>query len=1238
MSQDALFGDDFSIDDDYLTSGDDPAGDLRRTQDQALSEAGHPRLSARAIARLLGRPEPTDEQTAVIEAPLEPALVVAGAGSGKTETMAARVVWLITNRLVAPEEVLGLTFTRKAAGELSQRVQTRLAQLARALSEESGEALPGAADLAIDRPTIATYNAYAAGLVGDHGLRLGVEPSARLLGEAEQWQLASQVVESWDEDLGTDKAVSTVTAAVVALSGALGEHLLDPADARARLDAMSEHLDSVPLGEKQRKRTKDVEELIGSVAERSRLVDFVVEYRRRKRITETLDFGDQVAFAAELARSVPVVGSAERSRFAVVLLDEYQDTSYAQVELLAGLFGDGHPVIAVGDPHQSIYGWRGASASGLARFPDRFRRDDGVAARVHYLSTSWRNDAAVLAAANVVAAPLREASGPGTSGFATTTRGARGPGVHVPPLDLRPGAGHGRVDAHVAATAEEEAAAVAEWVAERWRPGSTPGGRVTAAVLCRARSQFTAVEVALRSAGLPVEVVGLGGLLTTPEVVDVVALLEAAHDPSRGDSLLRLLTGPRVHLGAADLHALGSWAADIAREDDPRRAGARASDDGPPTGASGGNALSAEAGPTTPGGTATPSGTGDHPGAPAPDDVTVVEGDVVDHRSIIDALDDLPEPGQPARDGRTLTREGHARLTALAGVLRGMRGLTYLSLPELVVQAERALGLDVEAVTAAALTGTGAAGAVSDRGREHLDAFRDVAASFAQSADVATLGAFLAWLGVASSRENGLDMPVREPDPDAVQIITAHAAKGLEWDVVAVPGLVGGVFPAWDRGSRSGEKSSGWLSGLGELPYHLRGDAEDLPAFRWETASDTKDLVALREEFREDCGAHRLAEERRLAYVAFTRARRDLLVTGSWWGTATRPRTMSVFLEELAGAGLVSTDGWVTPPDPDAENPRDLVTETAVWPAGDARADSGVSSGEIARPGTRATATSAAALSAREVLRITAALVDEEADALSGEASSATQRPSSDTGQPSSTTLTAPAGVLRDGAGHDLVELTAMLLAERAERDEGLVEFPAHVSASGLVRLAADRDDFTIQLRRPVPTQPTVHARRGTQLHAWVEQFYRSASLLDVDDLPGAESDDLLVDTDLAKLRETFLRSEWASRTPIAVEADVETPVAGVMLRCRMDAVFPDPDGEPGSVVVVDWKTGREPDDGAARAAREVQLAVYRLAWSRWTGLPLEKVGAAFCYLGSDTTVRPERLLTEAELEALIRG
>ncbi|MFC8598812.1 UvrD-helicase domain-containing protein [Isoptericola sp. NPDC057191] len=1162
-----------------------------------------PRLSAREIAELLGRPAPTDEQVAVIEAPLDPVLVVAGAGSGKTETMAARVVWLIANELVAPEEVLGLTFTRKAAAELTQRVQSRLAQLARA----QGRATSGLDLLA--RPTVATYNAYAASLVADHGLRLGIEPGSRLLGEANQWQLAAQVVESWADDLGTDRAVSTVVGAVLALSGELGEHLLAVDDARDALADVVARLDAVPLGPRQKKRTKEIQGLVDSVAERVRLLDLVAEYRRRKRVADALDFGDQIAFAAELARSVPAVGATERARYPVVLLDEYQDTSYAQVELLAGLFGGGHAVTAVGDPHQSIYGWRGASASGLARFGERFRTRGGAPAAVRYLSTSWRNDAAVLAAANVAAAPLRERAR------------SVGTGVDVPPLDLRPGAGTGTVHAHVAATSEEEAAAAAEFVAARWRRATRRDGsdRVTAAVLCRARSQFAAVEVALRRRGLPVEVVGLGGLLSTPEVVDVVALLEAVHDPSRGDSLLRLLTGPRVALGAADLHALGSWAADLARLD-TARPGAPASS-GP---ASGG-----------------PDGDDDAP--------VVIEGDVVDHRSIVDALDDLPAPGRAARDGRVLSAAGHGRLTALARLLRELRGLTYLSLPELVVAAERALGLDVEVATAQVLAGAlapevagapaglgPAAAGVSLRGREHLDAFRDVAASFAQSADVATLGAFLAWLGVAGDQERGLDMPVREPDPDAVQVITAHAAKGLEWDVVAVPGLVDGIFPSQAESSQ-GRLDGGWLTDVTSLPYHLRGDAADLPEFTWADATDTKDLAARRDQFRADSGAHRLAEERRLAYVAFTRARRELFLTAHWWGSGSSPRRVSPFLTELAEAGVVDTRGWVEPPDPAAGNPRDAEEHAAPWPAPDAGSPGSGPGGsgpggsgpdslgpdDLAPDGSSPDgAEPAPGPTPRDLLRRTAARVD--AARASGDG--------------------ATTGVLRDGSGRDLVVLARTLLTERGERASREVEMPAHVSASGLVRLAGDRTGFALQLRRPVPQEPTVHARRGTRFHEWVERFFTSSSLVDVDDLPGAEDGEIAPDVDLETLRERFLDSPWAARVPLAVEVDVETPVAGVMLRSRIDAVFADPDGVPSedgaapAVVVVDWKTGHEPRDAAARSAREVQLAVYRLAWSRYTGLPLDRVSAAFVYVASGTTVRPRRLLDEAELEALVRG
>ena len=110
-------------------------------------------------------------------------------------------------------------------------------------------------------------------------------------------------------------------------------------------------------------------------------------------------------------------------------------------------------------------------------------------------------------------------------------------------------------------TAHDEAAAVAEWIETRWS-----GGRRSAAVLCRKRSQFTLVAEALAARNIPHEVVGLGGLLLTPEVADVISLLTVVQDPSRGDRLMRLLTGPPGLLGPADLDGLGAWARHLARQ------------------------------------------------------------------------------------------------------------------------------------------------------------------------------------------------------------------------------------------------------------------------------------------------------------------------------------------------------------------------------------------------------------------------------------------------------------------------------------------------------------------------------------------------------------------------------------------------------------------------------------------------------------------------------------------------
>lgn len=1103
-----------------------------------------PPMSAVAIADALGRPRPTAEQVAVIEAPLEPLLVVAGAGSGKTETMAARVVYLIANGLVEPDRVLGLTFTRKAAGELAERVRHRLRDLRRATGQARGSVLVA--------PTISTYNSYAAGLVADHALRLGVDPSARVLGEAARWQIAHEVVEQWSEDLDVDLAPSTITQAVLDLAGELAEHLHEPEELRSVAADLADVLAALPEGEGCRAKDRNLAaDVAGSLALRSRLVDLVRAFDDRKRESESVDFADQVALAARLARDVPEVGVGERTRYGVVLLDEYQDTSVAQLELLRHLFGGGshagvgHPVTAVGDPHQSIYGWRGASAAGLVAFPRHFPRRDGTGgsepARTTALATSWRNDRAVLDAANLVAAPLRAMTGD----------------LELPMLAPRGDAGPGAVTAVYLPTVEDEARAVAEAVHEAWSAGRTrpaDGPPASVAVLCRKRSQFPALQAALVARGVPVEVVGLGGLLGTPEVVDLVAALEAAHDPSRGDSLMRLLTGPRSRLGLADLHALGDWARELSRR---------------------GRADRDEA-------------------APRP------EADAVDERTVVDALDELPPTGWTSRDGRSLSDEGRRRLVDLAEVLRAVRAQTFLPVVDLVAETERLLGLDIEVASRPGLSPAGA--------RAHLDAFRTVAAGFGESSEHGTLGAFLAWLDAAQREERGLEAPVAEVDPDAVQLLTVHASKGLEWDVVAVPGLVDGVFPTL-RTPRSGiPVDSGWLTARGALPDELRGDREALPTLELRGVDSLVDLTAQVEEYRVEAGAHQIREERRLAYVALTRARRRLLLTGSWWREGTTPRPPSTFLTELVrGLPELVTQDWA--PDPASDDvapvrPAPTAQGPALWPP--------------ERPlGLRQDAVAGAAQAVHAALA--GADRSPRADRSAGD----------------------PPGEVRSGLppeeAAELTALTDLLLDEqqRGAEERSTVHLPAHLSASALVRLAADPAGFAVQLRRPVPTAPSPHARRGTAFHTWVEGYFGAASLVDVDALPGADDD--AEGLDLQTLRDAFLATPWAGRRPVAVEVDVETPVGDVVVRSRIDAVFEDPE-RPGGVVVVDWKTGRPPTDPADVRHREVQLAVYRLAWSRRTGVPLDAVSAAFVYVATGTTVRPARLLDAEQIEALLRG
>lgn len=1075
-------------------------------------------IGARELAGLLGRLAPTDEQVAVIEAPLAPTLVVAGAGSGKTETMAARVVYLIANGLVRPEQVLGLTFTRKASAELAKRIRSRLHALI------SLELPAGIADeVAAAEPEIFTYHGFGGRIISEFGPLDGLQPQAKVLTATGAWQLARRVVGRWDGDLRTDLSADRVTEDVLDIGGALADHLSTPAALSQVLGELLAVIDGAARSPQQRNPIHSG--LAGQVkrlTDRIAVLPLVDGFEAAKRATGVVDFADQMQLAARLVGEHSRIGAVLRDRFRVVMLDEYQDTGHAQRIILRALFGaGGHPVTAVGDPVQSIYGWRGASASNLPRFATDFPNADGSPAAQLTLLTSFRNPRRVLALANAVSDPVRAAP------------------VAVGSLQPGPVAMAGNVRCAVLTTTFDEDDWVAETIAGLW--SASPADRPpTTAVLLRRRADMAGISAALRERGLPVEVVGIGGLLDEPEVADLVAMVRVLVDHDAGAATVRLLTGTRWRLGLADLAAL------------TRRA----------------RAL----GPRSAGGTGPHGADADDGGTPASSSAAQVRaalteaavGEDVDTAGLVDALAD---PGS-ATDYST---DGYRRITRLGTELRRLRGHLGLPLPELVGEVERVLGLDIEATLA------------SSSGRAHLDAFAEVVADIA--ADGAGPVELLDHLAAAADREDGLAPGDLEAVAGRVQVLTVHAAKGLEWEIVAVAHLCEGVFP--------GSKTSTWLGDASRLPSQIRGDRDDLPDLVLPPDGDQKDIAKALSAHASALKQAQQAEERRLMYVALTRAEQTLLLSAHRWAPGVaHPRPVSSFLAELIGEpALGEPEIWTEEPADDELNPLAVEPRVGTWP--------------LDPLGSRRPAVAAGA----ELVRRAMTTI--------GPAESGTD---------------GSAGAGSGGWSRDV----DLLLAERAASGRGAVidvPLPETLSVSALVDLAHDPEQLARRLRRPIPMAPAPSARRGTAFHAWLERHFGGGALVDIQDLPGADERDIQPDNRIEELREAFLASRWADRIPLEVEVPFATRVDGIHLRGRIDAVFADPDG---GYTVVDWKTGRPPGPAQARSAA-VQLAAYRLAWAQLSGTPLGRVRAAFHYVSTGDTIAPVDLLDEDGLADLIR-
>ncbi|MFJ4684579.1 UvrD-helicase domain-containing protein [Streptomyces sp. NPDC088789] len=1172
------------------------------------------------LKEILGIPF-TPEQTACIIAPPAPQVIVAGAGSGKTTVMAARVLWLVGTGQVAPEQVLGLTFTNKAAGELAERVRKALVK--------AGVTDPDVIDPdnPPGEPVISTYHAFAGRLLTDHGLRIGLEPTSRLLADATRFQLAARVLrEAPGLYPALTRSFPDLVSDLLTLDSELAEHLVRPESLRAWDAELLLSLHDATL------TNADLRKVPDTAAARRELAELVLRYRTAKRERDLLDFGDQIALAARLAQ-LPEVGRVLREEFRVVLLDEYQDTSVAQRVLLAGLFGGGtgHPVTAVGDPCQAIYGWRGASVANLDDFPEHFSRADGSTATRQALSENRRSGGRLLDLANGLAEPLRA--------------------MHAGVEALRPAPGaerDGLVRCALLPTHAEEMDWLADSVAHLVRTGTAPG---EIAVLCRTATDFAQIQGALVARDVPVEVVGLAGLLHLPEVADLVAVCEVLQDPGANASLVRLLTGPRWRIGARDLALLGRRARLLV-------AHARVTDDGDA------DRRLAEA----------------------------VEGvDPAEVISLADALDTFLEGGGED-DALPFSGDARVRFAHLATELRDLRRSLADPLMDVLHRVLAVTGLEVEL--------SASPHALAARRRETLSNFLDVAASSAAGDGEATLLAFLGFLRTAAQYEKGLDNALPGGE-NTVKVLTAHKSKGLEWDVVVVPGLVTGTFP-------SGQGREKWTAQAKVLPHGLRGDSATLPDIEtW----DARGMKAFHEAMKD----HQHTEELRLGYVTFTRPRSLLLGSGHWWGpTQKKRRGPSDFLTALydhcvAGHGEIEV--WADEPEEDAENPA-LHQQTAdqIWPLPlDATA--------LARR--RAAAATVLAHLERAADLAAGPGTPPEADGpapepypdpdwpapgpyddpdwpvpepyddpdrpapesyddpdrpavpdgeenpfgdghespYEGEALDPTgwddwdtdrptvphqapaPRPPATAPLPGPDPLTPEEARVVDSWDRDLDALTGELLRAREAVTD--VPLPASLTASQLVRLAADPDGFARELARPMPRPPQPAARRGTRFHAWVEARFEELTLpmLDPDDLPGSEAE-IADERDLEALKEAFERTEYAHRTPYRVEAAFQLGIAGRVVRGRIDAVYrtSDADRSKGSgrdgagetYEIVDWKTGH------GRDADPLQLALYRLAWAEQQRVPLESVTATFVYVRSGEVVHHDALPDRSALERLL--
>ncbi len=947
--------------------------------------------------------DPSPEQQQVIDHPLGPLRVNAGAGTGKTTTMALRLVNLLGTGQVA--SALGVTFTNKASEELRQRIE-ELAALAGQLTD-TGDV------------EVTTYHGFAANLLLEFGAYVGVERTARLVTPGFVRQLLRDALGGGSYEHLDLSAPGQRVEELAALAGQLADNLRDP--------------ESVPGGE-------------GDVGERrAEMLAALTRYRKLKHQLGVIDFSDLIALAHRLVVEQPAVAAAVRGRFGVVLLDEYQDTNPAQRELLSSLFGDAFPVTAVGDADQTIYEWRGASLENFARFPEHFPGPDGTPSPTLQLSLNRRSGHHIVTVANTVAEQISRRA-------------------NREPLRALDTAGEGEVATAWFRTAGEEA----DWLAAEIISAHEAGLEWRdIALIFRKNAQIPLIRQVLAEAGVPIQVVSLGGLLHVPEVTDLWSWLRILEDPSDGPALLRILLGPHFGLGFGDLVPPAEWV----REQD-----------------------------------GTTSDEGDVPG------FTLLEA--------ILEVTELPRP--EATTALERFRSLHSTLVEEA------QGVSLVELCRRVLD-RLGVWIEIDSLEESA----------SRSARLNLYRFLDLAEAWSPLEGRPSLTAFLEYLALLVDERAAEELDLAPAaSSDAVTLITAHRAKGLEWDSVYLPAVVNDTFPSRPRAFDDP------FARPASLPFTARLDAQHLPTLDPDDADARKD--ALRDLHTD--------QEWRTAYVALTRAKKRLVVSGAhWYGQkrAKRPSDLFSIIDDLdISSRLADCEDAGARPDSSAAPPRVVAPDPHFgqgWQA---------------------------------------ALLDTMADPQW------------------------PREAAADTTAYDAqVEQLSLILSGLPEPEDAQPDGPTVISVSSLVTYATCPKRFYWSEVDRLPRRPAPWLRAGIDLHRRIELHNRGVIPLEVAD---EDTYDFVPDEQEPSpdSYETFQASRFATTKPTWVERPFVMQMGDNRIRGRIDAIYT----KDRFWEIVDFKSGRNRTD----PARQVQLQAYGVAADEGSlGSRPDSLAVTFAYFGN---------------------